>query len=405
MRVVYCAAAAVVCASLELSGQSTRITLAESLALARDQSPAVLIARARIDEVRGRLTGARVRFRENPDIEAFAGPRRGDAGTTADVDVGFTQRFETGGQRAARIAGAQAAVAAEQSTAHQVGRLALQESALAFFRTVHAQERVRLLDEAEATARQVLEIAVRRFESGDIAVLDVNIGKTALTRARSARMAAEGDRVAAAGHLAQLLALPAGSATVADGTLSGDRSIDLTRLLAAVDKRPDLQALAAAADEAEADVRLARGFRRPDIGVGVRASREGADRIIVGGLTLTLPAFNSGQELLSTGSARASRIRIELEAARAAAIAEIRILYDSQLIRGAAAAAYEQEALPGAAENEQLAERSFEVGQLTLGEFLVIRRELTETRLDYLDRLLESVETAVRRDAAAGVLQ
>ena len=149
--------------------------------------------------------------------------------------------------------------------------------------------------------------------------------------------------------------------------------------MTALENRADFQTLRAALTEAEADVRLARGLRRPDVGVGVRASREGADHIVVGGLTVTLPTFNSGQELLTTGTARASRIRIELETTRAAAIAEVRTLYDAQLVRGAAAAAYEQEALPSAAENEQLAERSFEVGQLTLADFLVVRRELTET--------------------------
>lgn len=404
MRVFCCAAVAVICASPAVSGQTT-LSLAESLALARLQSPGVMVARARIDEVRARLAGARVLLRENPGFEMFAGPRRGSAGTTTDIDVGFTQRFETGGQRAARIAGARAATAAEESTAQAITRRALQEVALAFFRTVHAQERVRLLAEAEATSEQVLAIASRRFEAGDIAVLDVNIGRTALTRARSTRLAAAADRLSAAGELGQLLGLPATPAIVAGGSLGGDRSITLTRLLAAVDDRPDLQSLRAAVTEAEADTRLARGLRRPDLGVGVRATREGPDHIIVGGLTVTLPAFDRGQEPFTAATARASRLRLELEAARAAAVAEVQTLYDTQLIRGAAATAYELEALPGAAENEQLAQRSFEVGQLTLAEFLVIRRELIETRLEHLNRLLESVETAVRRDAAAGVLQ
>jgi outer membrane protein, heavy metal efflux system len=406
MRVWCCLAIAVGCApSVGVSAQSRRISFVEALTMAREQSPASVVARARVEEVRGRLAGARVRFRENPTFEAFAGPRRGDGGTTPDFDVGFNQLFETGGQRAARIAGAEAAIAAEQSTTEDVTRRALEAVALGFFRTVHSQERLRLLADAEMTAQQVLQIATRRYESGDIAVLDVNIAKTALTRARSTRMAADADRVSAAGVLGQLLALPAGSAIVADGTLSGDRSIDLPRLIAAIDNRPDLRTLRAALTEAEADARLGRGLRRPDVGVGIRASREGRDHIVVGGLTVALPTFNSGQELLTTGTARASRIRIELETTRAAAIAEVRTLYDAQLVRAAAAAAYELEALPSAAENEQLAERSFEVGQLTLADFLVVRRELTDTRLEYLDRLLESVETAVRRDAAAGVLQ
>lgn len=407
MRVCCAAAAAVLCAiSTNVSAQTVHVNINEVLTRMREQSPAVRAARARIDEVRGRIAGARVRLRDNPTLEAFTGPRRTISGADLiDIDLSVAQTFETGGQRSARMAGAAAAVAAEESTAQEVVRRELERAALAFYRSVYAQERVRLLADVERTAEQVVRLATRRYEAGDIAVLDVNLGKTALTRARSARMAAEADRIVAAGDLARLLAMPADQELVADGMLTGSRSADLTSLIAAIESRPDFQALKSAATEAEADLRLARGLRRPDVGVGVRASRDGGDHLILGGVTLTLPAFNSGQELLATASARATRIGIELATARAAAAAEVRTLYDAQVIREAAAAAYEHEALPSAAENEQLAERSFEVGQLTLADLLVVRRELTETRLEYLARLVESVETAVRRDAAAGVLR
>jgi len=63
--------------------------------------------RARIDEARGRLAGARIRYRDYPTIDASVGPRSTDVGTLTDVDVGIRQLFETGGQRAARIAGAE----------------------------------------------------------------------------------------------------------------------------------------------------------------------------------------------------------------------------------------------------------------------------------------------------------
>ena len=56
---------------------------------------------------------------------------------------------------------------------------------------------------------------------------------------------------------------------------------------------------------------------RPEYGLGVRYQREEGSRIILGGVTVTLPVFSKGQELLAVGSARASRLRTELEAARA----------------------------------------------------------------------------------------
>jgi len=56
-------------------------------------------------------------------------------------------------------------------------------------------------------------------------------------------------------------------------------------------------------------------------------------------------------------------------------------------------------------ENDALARRSFEVGQISLPELLLVQRELVETRLEYLNRQLEVAEAAIEQDAAAGVLQ
>ena len=133
--------------------------------------------------------------------------------------------------------------------------------------------------------------------------------------------------------------------------------------------------------------------------------REEGHHAVLGELVLTLPVFNRGQELQSVGAARASRLRVELDARRNAALAELRTLYEVAVTRESALAAIEQESLAALDENERLASRSFDVGQISLPEMLLIRREIVETRLEYLDRLLEAAEAALARDAAAGVLQ
>ena len=90
--------------------------------------------------------------------------------------------------------------------------------------------------------------------------------------------------------------------------------------------------------------------------------------------------------------------------AERAASAEITSLYTEYVRRRLAAAAFE-DALPAATDNEQLSQRSFEEGELSLPDLVVVRREVIETRLEYLDLLFEAAETAVARDAAAGVMK
>ena len=146
MRLRQCAAVPVFVCVLQSSAvtQSISLSLEEALARAREQAPAVLIARARIGEARGRLLGARVRFRDNPTIDVGTGPRNTEAGTLTDLDVGFAQLFETGGQRAAQIAGAEAGIAREAASADDARRLALRAVALALFIDSHEGTRIPL---------------------------------------------------------------------------------------------------------------------------------------------------------------------------------------------------------------------------------------------------------------------
>lgn len=392
------------------AAQPLTLTLEEALVRAREQAPGVLVARARIVEARGRLAGARVRHRDNPTVDIGAGPRSTDTGRLMDVDVGISQVFETGGQRAARVAGAEAGIRREDAAAAEALRLALRDVAIAFLRLLHAQERLALLRDAEGMAGEVLSVAQRRYAAGDIAVLDVNVARSTLARARAARLSAEAERVEAAGLLQRLLGLrlgvaQAGETVTARGALRLGPRTDLAALVAAVENRPDLQALRADIGDAEAEAQLGRAMTRPDIGVGARYKHEEGHRAVLGEVTLTLPMFSRGQEQQATGSARASRLRIELDAARAAAISEVESAYATSVTRQAAVAAFEQEALPGLDENERLARRSFDVGQISLPELLLIRRELLETRLDYLDRLLDASEAVITQDALAGVLR
>ena len=385
--------------------QSVSLSLEETIARARQQAPQILIARARIEEARGRLAGARVRFRDNPAIDLGTGPRSTETGTLTDLDIGFVQSFETGGQRAARIAGAEAGIARETATAADAMRSALRAVALAHIRTVYAQDRIELLRGAESVAAEVVTVAERRYQVGDIAILDVNIAKIARARARAARMAAEGERTIVAGELQRLLGLPPGTDVVAVGSMRLQGRPALEALLAAVANRPDLRAIEADIRDAEADVRLGRAVTRPDVGLGARFKREEGHRAVLGELTISLPVFSQGQELRATGSARASRLRLELETTRTVIESEVRALYAAYAAREGALRAFEQEAMPGVDENEALARRSFEVGQINLAELLLIRREIVDTRLEYLSRLLEVAEGAVEQDAAAGVLQ
>jgi cobalt-zinc-cadmium efflux system outer membrane protein len=126
---------------------------------------------------------------------------------------------------------------------------------------------------------------------------------------------------------------------------------------------------------------------------------------VLGGLTVNLPLFFNGQEHRAAGAARAARLRADLEAARTRIAAEVRAAFDAYTRRLAAVRILEADAIPGLDENEQLTTRSFDAGQIGLPEVLLIRREILDTRFQYLDTLLEAALARVDLDASAAMLR
>ena len=398
------AVCAVVCLHAGVAAAQTRVmTLAEVLARARAQSPQIVSARLALEEARGRLAGASVRFQANPQIDAAVGNRNGPDTRFTDFELGVGQTFEPGARRSARMAGANAAISQSSASADEVTRTVLRLAASAYFRAVHAGARIKLLNATDALASAVYSAADRRFKAGDIAVLEVNIARASLARIRAEREGAEAAKAIALGELRQLVGLE-GDIEV-ESSLSRPGATDLNAALQAAAERPELRALEAGIQEAEAELQLGQSFSKPEYGLGVRYSREEGDQIVLGGVTLTLPMFSKGQEQRAIGSARAARLRSELSAARARVQVEVRAAFDAFNRRLAAVRVLEADAIPGLDENEQLTARSFEVGQLGLPELLLIRREILDTRSQFLDALLEAALARIDLDASAAILR
>jgi len=147
--------------SSSASGQ-TSLTFEDAVQRARVRAPEILAAAARIDEARGRVVGASIRWRDNPMLEVDAGPRIGSGQRSADLAAAFGQTFETGGQRDARILAAQSDVSREQALSEETARQIVSAVAVSYLRAVGLQERVRLLDGSVRRSHGLLAHAVLR---------------------------------------------------------------------------------------------------------------------------------------------------------------------------------------------------------------------------------------------------
>jgi outer membrane protein, heavy metal efflux system len=395
----------VACNSPYLAAQDTTLTLAQAMDMARQRAPLILSAKGRIEEARGRLAGALVRFRDNPLIELDAGPRFLPNGRLAAIDVGVSQNLELGGKRDARIAGAQAGIARETAVSEDTLRGLLRDVGTAFARALWAEKRLALLQTSEKLAADFLATEQKRYDAGDIAALDLNLAKTSAVRARSEVRSATADRTEALGDLKIFLGMSPEGQLAIRGDLSEKKDYDLNSLLAVSAERPDMKAVAAELQEAEADVRLGNTFKWPELAVGGKYTRDEGDNIVQGGVKITLPVFAKGQELQATGNARAARLRTDLEALRRTARSEVKTAFTIQQFRKETVDELEKTALPGLEENDELAKRSYEEGELGLTELIFLRRENLETRLVYANSLLEAALSSLDLEFKAGVLR
>lgn len=378
------------------------VTLSEALSRARERAPEIVSARLAIDEARARLAGATHR-QLNPEVDFAAGNRQGNGGRSTDLDVGFLQSFEPGQRRSSRQAMANASIAQSTASLEDVTRATLLETATLFLRSLQLSERVRLLERSAELADNVLQIADRRFRAGDVAILDVHIARAATARIRAERQGVLAERAIAIGELKDLLQLE--DDITPQGDMPTVASVDPSLIADATSRRSEIRVLEAAIQEAQAQEQFGRSFGRVEFGIGARYQREERNNIVLGGLTVTLPMFSKGQEPIASGLARASRLRAELGATRIRIGIEVRAALAAYQSRVGAVQVLERDALPGLDESVTLATRSFEVGQIGLAELLLIRREIIDTRFQYLDALLEAAIARVELDARAGVLR
>jgi outer membrane protein, heavy metal efflux system len=373
------------------------LTLEAALARARERSLDVLAARRRVAEAEARLQ-ARPALRDNPALEGALGVR--DA-VPDDFEVGISQTFELGGRGGSRRDIERAGLARGQAEAAQVERGVLRSVRAAFLRGLHSSERLRLARSMETDAAELVRIARRRHDAGDVAALDVNVASSAESRARAEVKAAEAAQASALTELRVMLVLDPGEPLSLTGPLQEQRAYDAAALVASVGQRAEVRALEAELLEAEAEVRLGKGHAWPDLTPALRYERDEGRRVLWAGLSVSLPLFDRGQQLRAVSEVRAERLRSELNARKrvfATQVAGTLGLYDLRL-----AAVGELEANASTlADSETLARRSYEVGQIGLAELLLVRREAAEARRQWLDSLLELAEVRADLDALAG---
>jgi len=395
------------------SASARPITLPEAFAAA-ESSPTLAVAAADIDQARGNLEQART-YVYNPAITASAGPARTSeavvpgpaaARTLFAFEFGIGQVIELGGKRGARkrAATAERDAAIETRAATRNGLLA--EVRRAFTIAVVAQERVAVTTANELAARELQAAATERVRLGAATQTEVNVTVAGLGRAIAAKKAAERDLLLARQALGNALGV-VGSDLEPSGAMPTfptpptDEDVLVT---AAFPARRDLAAAERARDARGADVDLADAIAVPDPELSVSLARDAVDHanVLLAGIRVDLPLWNRNQGNRSAARAGRRRAEIEADALRRTVEREVRSALRRYRSATEAVAAFDQQVVGTLAENLKLARETMAAGKLGLLELNVVRRDLVESQLAYLDSIAEAVQARAALETAIG---
>lgn len=381
-----------------------KVTLRQVTEAARAGSPVLRARRAEVEQAEGRLVAART-YPHNPTI-AFEAARRKDVGSTTDREVRLAQEIRIGGQPRRRVEVAAADLAVSRAALLREERLLEARVRAAWVEALRARE----LHDVEAVnaelARSLAEIARKRFESGAVAQMEVNLARVQVGRAERDRTLAAGAYEAALSALAAVASLDPSRPpeVVGELVLPTRRPIPLEELLRkASESRADLRSLRRTTQAAHARVELIRREAVPDLELAAFYGREdGNDRLFGGGVAMRIPLFNRNQGEIA--EARAERRRIEAETSAG----ELRIRQEvaSSLARYQASAEasknLKRQVLGTLDENLRLLQRSFEAGKTGWADVLVFRREFVNIQRDYIDTVSDALLAEIELDLATG---
>jgi cobalt-zinc-cadmium efflux system outer membrane protein len=402
------------------------VTLDQLMQMALSRNGELLAIRQRTLEAQGLLRQAGLRPNPVLETEYTTGSATGSSGER-EFTLGYAHTFELGGKRGRRVDLGQAGVdltRLEVSDRERTVRAELQERYIA---AMAAVRNLAAVVQNLGVTEQTYRATQRRVSEGESPRVDEMVLQAEVGRLTAERLLLAGDA-----QQAMLdLRVVAGVETSEPLRLRPDRDrapVTLT-LEAALNRglasRADLAAARQEETRAGAEAGLANAERVPDVAAVVRysdvrgqfpqfgLSASGAltalqdrDRLLTGGLSITLPLFSRNQGNIDAARARQSAATLRREYLNDVIRAEITGAYGRYIAARQAVETFEASVIRPAEESVRVLRASYAAGEVRLFDVLTEQRRLIDTQKAYTDALsLEALARVSLERAIGGPLQ
>ena len=347
-----------------------------------EQAPRVQELDADIDRAKGLSEQARAR--PNPSVSVFgenfggSSPYAGFGQTQTTLQ--YSQPFELGGKRSARIAAGDAGVNASRARGLQ-GRVAFAyELSLAYAAVELADRRIAIAEDEVEEGEADLKLARALVDAGKEARLRALQAETELNAARAVLESVRANRTAALARLSALAGVDTPFTGISESLLDPPQP---RSAYGPADPMRTTGYLTALADRDAAKLRAAAERRRtiPDITGQIGLRRLEGDRAtaLVAGVSLPLRLFDRNRGNIAAADAEVRIADARAAAARLEATANVRATLALAKAAEARVAAADR-TMATAEETYRLARIAYEAGKSPLSELLVARHGLGVAR-------------------------
>ncbi len=396
------------CAMLPAAAFAEPMTYAEALARAAAFAPSIRARSATVDSARSsaiaadRLPDPTLDFglKDFPVTGPDAGSFNRDNFTM--TTLGLTQRFPNLAKRHARADRAAADIGIAEAGALTEVRSVRLETALAWIDLHYGQRRLAQLDLLDASLDDLQKTVAARLTAGTARPSQAL--EPAQLRAAVADRRAE--MIAAVAQARARLSRFTGDLNPEVAGSPPDLRVEMRTLMAGIDGIPEIRALDAASVAADADIRLARADKRPDLALSLSYGRREPNYgdLASVGVSIDLPLFGGKRQepRIAASVSNAERARLDREAARRQWVAALQsdmadhAMHDERL-RNA-----RETLVPLAKHRAELDRDSYAAGKLDLGSALLATLALAEAEVDGLNREADVARDAVRINITYG---
>lgn len=407
----------VLCASAELASAQgapspQSLTLTEYVRRVLAANPDLKAAQATLEIANAQIKIAKV----FPDPEISVGVSQYDVTRRGNPTILATQLslpIELGGKRRARIAVAQAGLAAATHDYSDAVRSLRALAADTFIDALHARLVVARKQSALGHLQRLVDVNQRRLAAGDIAEVELAQSRVEMQQFRADVLDAQGEQRAAEAAMAALLGDQAAPPVEAAGGLqTPPPTPDQPALLAGIEQRSDVRASALRLEGAQRQVDLERAKHVVDVTVGagwLHSFSTGGDsgipaaEMVTASLSVPIPLSHVYHGEIEAAESAQRQAQNQLLAVRVRARAELHEALARFDAAAGRASVYDQGTLRDANAVLDKTLYSYQRGEASLVEVLIAERTASEIQLAYLDALADRAHALVAVGQAAGL--